>query len=359
MMQPQMKRFLKKFLLFTSPILLFWITEAFVLPPNFFTYRLWESLLYSSQIPRVGPFYPNTTLDMTEQGDLGHHTGEAVNKKVVWKTDEWGFRNDHFIANPDVLIIGDSFVAGTGLSQDETLTARLMNLTGGKLRIYSMAPSTLDDMIYLIQNGIMHKPKLLIFSMVERNVPKPVTGEMSRPFDLNTASYNVKRKLYGLTGFDAFYDRLTRFYNIRWAQARINKQQGRGLVSPVDHHMLFLQGKKSVAKADARLKSVTKALVSYKKYCDSQQIEFLFLPMPNKETVYYDLVPFPTQPDFLFRLDSLLKNEGITTLNVLPLYNYERSKGSLLYHSDDSHWNGYAAQLVASEVKKYLNTKKL
>ncbi|MBP1639846.1 MAG: alginate o-acetyltransferase AlgJ [Bacteroidetes bacterium] len=358
-MQPQMKHFLRKFLLFTSPILLLWITEAFILPPNFFTYRLWESLRYSSQIPRVGPFYPNITLDMTEQGDLGHHTANAMDKKVVWKTDEWGFRNDRFIADPDVLIIGDSFVAGTGLSQDQTLTARLTALTGGKLKIYNMAPSSLDDMIYLMKNGIMHKPKLLIFSMVERSVPKPVTGHLSRPFDVNTASYNVKRKLYGLTGFDAFYDRLTRFYDIRWAQARINKQQGSGLISPVDHHMLFLQGKKAVAKADARLKSVTRALISYKQYCDAQKIDFLFLPMPNKETVYYDLVPFPSQPDLLFRLDSALSQQGITTLNLLPLYNNERRKGALLYHPDDSHWNGYATQLVAAEIKNYLDKCRL
>lgn len=355
MMQPQMKHFLKKFVLFTSPIFLFWIAEAFILPPNFFTYRLWESLLYSSQIPRVGPFYPNTTLDMTEQGDLGHHTANAVDKKVVWKTDEWGFRNDRFIANPDMLIIGDSFVAGTGLSQDETLTARLAAFTGGRLRIYNMAPSTLEDMIYLIDNGIIHKPKLLIFSMVERNVPKPVPGHLSRPFDINTVSYNVKRKLYGLTGFDAFYDRLTRFYNVRWAQARINHQQGLGLVSPIDHHMLFLQGKKSVAKADARLKSTSNALVSYKKYCDSQKIDFLFLPMPNKETVYYDLVPLSRQPDYLVRLDSILGKAGIATINLLPLYNYERQKGSLLYHPDDSHWNAYATRLVANEIANYLD----
>ena len=354
-----MKRFLKKFLLFTSQILLFWIAEAFILPPNFFTYRLWESLLYSSQIPRVGPFYPNTTLDMTEQGDLGHHTANAVEKRVVWKTDEWGFRNEHFIADPDILIIGDSFVSGTGLSQDETLTSRLTAFTGGKFKIYNMAPSTLDDMIYLIKNGIMHKPKLLIFSMVERNVPKPVTGQYSRPFDINTASYNVKRKLYGLTGFDAFYDRLTRFYNVRWAQARINHQQGPGLLSPVDHHMLFLQGKKSIAKVDARLKSTSKALISYKKYCDSQKIDFLFLPMPNKETVYFDLVPLSEQPDYLFRLDSILCNAKVNIINILPLYNLERRKGSLLYHPDDSHWNGYATQLVAKEIKDYLDTRGL
>jgi hypothetical protein len=355
MMQPQMKRFLKRFALFASPILFVWMLEAFILPPNFFTYRLWESLRYSSQIPRVGPFYPNITLEMTEQGDLGHHTARAVEKRVEWKTDEWGFRNDRFIADPDVLIVGDSFVAGTGLSQDQTLTAQLTAMTGHRLKIYNMAPATLDDMVFLMQNGIMHKPKLLIFSMVERNVPKPVTGDLSRPFDVNTASYNVKRKLYGLTGFDAFYDRLTRFYDIRWAQARINKQQGSGLVSPVDHRMLFLQGKKSLAKADARLKSVTRVITSYKQYCDAQKIDFLFLPMPNKETVYYDLVPFPSQPDLLFRLDSALHPLGIRTLNVLPLYNHERRNGALLYHPDDTHWNGYAARLVATEIKKYLD----
>ena len=123
--------------------------------------------------------------------------------------------------------------------------------------------------------------------------------------------------------------------------------------------MLFLQGKKSIAKVDARLKSTSKALISYKKYCDSQKIDFLFLPMPNKETVYFDLVPLSEQPDYLFRLDSILCNAKVNIINILPLYNLERRKGSLLYHPDDSHWNGYATQLVAKEIKDYLDTRGL
>ena len=356
-MQSQKKRFLKKFLIFSSPILLFWIAEAFILPPNFFNYRLWESLLYSSQIPRMGPFYPNTHIDMTEQGDLGHHTAKAVNKHALWITDEWGFRNDRFIADPDILIVGDSFVAGTGLSQEETLAKRLGALLGTGVKIYSMAPATMDDVNYMLQQGILHKPKLVIFSLVERNVPSPIAGIKDRPFDINTASYNVKRKWYGFTGFDAFYDRMTRFYSVKWTQARINHEQGRGIVSPVDHQMLFLQGKKSVAKADARLKSVSRVVLGYKKYCDTQHIDFLFLPMPNKETVYYELVPFSAQPDLLFRLDSALTGSGVACINTLALYNRERASGHLLYHPDDTHWNSYATSLVAKEIKTFLDNK--
>jgi alginate O-acetyltransferase complex protein AlgJ len=47
------------------------------------------------------------------------------------------------------------------------------------------------------------------------------------------------------------------------------------------------------------LKRTNDIIVSYKEYCDSLGIEFLFIPMPNKATVYYEFVPFKEQPGYI------------------------------------------------------------
>jgi hypothetical protein len=352
-MENQLKRFLLKFLIFASPILLLWIVEAFILPPDYFTYRLWESLQYASQVPHVGPFYPNTTIAMTEEGDLGHHTSKALLKHVIWKTDEWGFRNDSFIPDPDILIVGDSFMAGCGLSQEETLAKRLSAELGSSTKIYVAAPVAFSDIKYLFEHDILRRPKLLIFSIVERSVPRPLSLSEIDPLDISAETYTFKRKLYGWTGFDALYDKLTRFYSVEWAIARINGKHGNGITG-MDHSMLFLQGKNSTRNDSARLANTTRNLLAYKKYCDLLHIRFLFLPMPNKETVYYDRIPLSKQPDYLFRLDSALTVSGVSTVNTLSLYNEAKKKGVMLYHPDDTHWNGNATQLVAKAVSQFL-----
>ncbi|MCX6308678.1 MAG: hypothetical protein NTY32_07590, partial [Bacteroidia bacterium] len=91
----------------------------------------------------------------------------------------------------------------------------------------------------------------------------------------------------------------------------------------------------------------------------THQIEFLFLPMPDKETVYYELVPFEKQPTYLFRLDSLLTNAGIATINTLSLYNnYREQHKDLLYQKDDSHWTPIATEMVSKELFRVLCQKK-
>lgn len=52
-------------------------------------------------------------------------------RKVSFKTDGWGFRNDHDYSGEKIIVIGDSFVAGTGLDQPDTLANQLAPLIDG------------------------------------------------------------------------------------------------------------------------------------------------------------------------------------------------------------------------------------
>jgi hypothetical protein len=99
------------------------------------------------------------------------------------------------------------------------------------------------------------------------------------------------------------------------------------------------------------LANTVNILISYKKYCDSLGIKFIFMPMPDKETVYYELVPFDEQPDYLNKLDSILNISGVSTINTLKIYNdYRKTNDNLLYHLDDSHWNSNATEIIALEI---------
>ena len=98
---------------------------------------------------------------------------------------------------------------------------------------------------------------------------------------------------------------------------------------------------------------IIESLKSYKYYCDSLGIVFVFLPCPDKESVYFEFVPFSKQSSTLLTLDSILCENNINTINSLAIFNKNKKK-SLLYNYDDTHWSAAGVSLIAPEIlKKY------
>ena len=104
-----MKRFIIKILIFSLPIISLGF-EGF-LPLSTFTFRPFEALLFIHSKTGM-PFYPNHYIQMQSEGDLCQDTKNAIKKEEEWITDEIGYRNNKFINDPDVLLIGDSFLVG-------------------------------------------------------------------------------------------------------------------------------------------------------------------------------------------------------------------------------------------------------
>ena len=349
-----MKKFVKTILFsLLIPLVLIIVLELFM-SPTFFTFRVYEAIIFKSKVPHIGYFYPNMKIHMENSvGDLCHHTKYAVLKNEYWITDEIGFRNDLFIKSPDIIIIGSSYIYGSGLSQKEIISNQLNEQLKNKYSVYNMANCTMGEFDYYLRNGIIDKPKVIIYSNVEVSLPTPY-----KSFELKENSFfkNVLKDI-SYSGVNVIADRLTRLYSITWMRARINSYIGFGIQSPIDSKMFFSQGKDvSIYSKDDINKSV-EAIKSIKKYCDSLQIKLIYLPIPNKETVYYDLVPLKTQPKYLMQLDSILHTHNIQTINILGIFNdYRKHNSNLLYHYDDTHWNANGVKLVANEITtKILN----
>lgn len=344
-----MKKFFKTIILFIFfPIVVWGIVEA-ILPVTFFTHRHFEAVMFNTKVPHENFMYPNLVSSMNAVGDMCHHSPNAVIKKEIWKTDKLGFRNDEFIEKADVLFVGDSFVEGSSLSQDETISNRVKANFGSAVKVYNMALSTMSDFDRYLKRGIIKKPKVLIFSIVERNVPPALVAyDSEKDSNIN----NLMIKAFEIGNINVYLDKAFKQFSIEWLKARIHGLKGNGVPGVGNPQMFFLNGKTQHHEKEDLI--LTKdIIISYKKYCDSLGIKFLFLPMPNKETVYFELVPFEKQPDYLFNLESLLKAENIEIINPLTLYNnYRKSSEKLLYHLDDTHWNPNATELVSKEIVK-------
>jgi len=346
-----MKRFFKLLFIFTIPILFIGILDSVILSPVFFANRVWEGLSFNDVMSM--PFYPNQSIKMAEIGDLGFHTKAAVVKNVVWKTDRLGFRNDSVVLDPDILIVGDSFVAGSTLTQDSTLTNTLIRLTNHNYKIYNIAPVPFNTCVSLLNKGIIKKPKLIICVSVERFMGM-ITDTLE---DLKfNNSYILNQKYPRLY---TTIDRFRKFTSMQWFNARFKNRKGIGFPSKVNPKMLFFEGTHSIDNDSILYHESIKSITLCNEKCKKWGVKFIYIPMPNKETVYWDLVPYSKQPNLLFLVASALNKLGIENINPLPVYNREKKKGRWLYNLDDTHWASPAVNVLAKEIVHYIDSTKI
>jgi len=344
-----LKKFILKTVLFLSPLLLIEILQGF-LPINFFTHRFHESITFNSNIiPHNFPLYQNQKGNMIGSGDLCFNTKFEIPKDESYITDKLGFRNDQFIENPDILIIGDSYTMGATLSQAQLLAKRIMENSNHKYSAYAMAPVDFSMLDKLLKLNIIQKPKYIIYERVERGkIPKIEYFENSLNNRLEYKYYDF----WSLGNANVFLNKIFRGYVNNYAKAKIMGSQGSGTQSKVQEN-LFFYDTRHLNPSQEWMNTNINSLESYKKYCDSMGSKFLYLPMPNKETVYFDKIPVEKQPDYLFKLGNILKQKNIPYYPTIEFYNNFRKKDNrMLYQYDDSHWNAFACNLMSGEILK-------
>ena len=162
-----MKKFVLKSTLFLIPFLAAIGIELFVLPIDSFTFRVWEALVirkYRNILP--GEFYPNMEVTKIEEGDMAHHTKFTYKRKVKWVTDRYGYRKQNTNRNKhEVVIIGDSNIAGSGLTQEDILSEVLEKRL--KVSVYPISPASIDT--FLKERRFENTPPdIVIIASVER-----------------------------------------------------------------------------------------------------------------------------------------------------------------------------------------------
>ncbi len=344
----KMKKFIFKILLIETVFISIHILLVFCIPDNLITHRVIENIRAKKRDFFPSTFYPNKSITMDEVGDLAYHTKYSVARKnITWKTDKFGFRNNRFVQNPEIVFIGQSFVFGGALNQDETIFSKVEKYSGSVT--YNMAPSSFNQFINNLSNNIISKPKVLVYCSVERIIPKlPKINDISNTLDI--IKYNP-RALILLSFLDEIYK--SNYHN--FLISYISNSKGHGIKSP-QSNMFFLQGKKVEDMADYKNAAKHAQIIkSYSDKCDSLGIQFIFVPIPNKETTYYELVPLEHQPNYLDTLYKELQSLRVSSINVSKIFNQLKNK-KLLYHLDDTHWNSNGADNLAREISRYLQS---
>lgn len=379
-------------------------------PITFHSFRSWEALSVFGTNPLLsGPFYPNMKTTMKEEGDIAHG-GKLLNLiEATWVTDGFGYRKVETNKIPEVVIIGDSFTAGTRLTQDETIAETLQRKTG--LDTYPYAPRNINQ--YLAEERFQKTPpKIIILQSVEKlvsHVPDIIEKPKDTLFSLQPLLSLLKQNDLALQ-FAVMSDRLEKsnFTNFLISKANnritefivtrardfskpkevtsvtIAKTEAtkpaeliKTLITPEmskeevikivglniakDESMVFnaQSDEYFVPVSDRDVKDVAAKIISYRDFFESKDIEFIFLPVPNKETIYYQKVRGGVYQDFLVRLITKLRENKVRVIDSFTALEKARENEpkKLLYFPDDTHWNGIGVDIITDLLKDEILTR--
>jgi len=369
-----MKKFVFKSVLFLVPFLVAIGIELFVLPIDFFTFRVWEALVirkYRNILP--GEFYPNMEITKIEEGDLAHHTRFTHKRKVRWVTDRYGYRKQNTNrSRHEVVVIGDSNIAGSGVTQEDILSEVLEKKLG--MSVYPISPGSLDT--FLRERRFQRDPpNIVIISSVERFMfslpPVKVTSKnvsTKLRIVIRDIGYRLRNQISGshlIQFVGVSLDRIYKANMLQYLRASLRRMGPSdsgaipsGSVSSKYGPVFFLQGadaNKDVPKD--RLDQVVEVIKTYDELLRRKGIRFIFLPIPEKENIYHESLHTP-RPVFLEQLIAALKNLGIETVDTQTAFEDAFRKGVLLYHTNDTHWNENGVKIAAELLKEVIERKK-
>jgi hypothetical protein len=369
-----MRKLLVKSTLFLLPFFFAICVELFILPIDFFTFRVWEAVVigkFRHILP--GEFYPNMEITKIEEGDLAHHSKFTYKRKVKWFTDRYGYRKQNTNRNKhEVVIIGDSNIAGSGLTQEDILSEVLEKKL--KVSVYPISPASLDT--FLKERRFKkYPPDIVIISSVERFIfYLPPVKDTSKKISsrlrtqIREIGYRLRNQISEsrfIQCLGVYLDRIYKANMLQYLRAslrRIGSSHSEAIasnsVSSKYGPVFFLQG--ADANKDVpqdKFDKTVQVIKGYDELLKSKGIRFIFLPIPEKENIYHESL-HTERPVFLEQLISTLKNLGIETVDTQKPFEDAFRKGVLLYHTNDTHWNENAVKITADLVKDLIERKK-
>lgn len=343
------KRFVGRLFLLLMPLPALMLIESLFLPLDTFAFRNWEALsVRTLRWAFPGPFYPNRTLERVEIGDLGKGTPYAVRRPVVWITDDFGFRNRRTrdASELDLIIVGDSFISGTGLTQDDLLPEVLERNYG--LRSAGFGPSNFKS--FTSDPRFSRQiPRIVVVAAAERSLSRLTEPHGSNAEVRRWAAQLGARHQTLMRGID----RLIAPQLFHFVQAQLRPEPRHAIAPKSRPELLLIADHKSKDSITPKLRqSVLERIREYHHYVTERGSQFLFVAIPDKEYCYEELLPDGCWPSLLPGLVATLRGEGIAVVDLAQFFKHamRQDPSCEVFQSDDSHWNAHGVRMAAEQI---------
>jgi hypothetical protein len=334
-----------------------------------------EFLRKDPQYPALSRYVSDAYSKRITFGDLAAISGDPsdkVERLEIFQTDQRGFRNNPSLpAQPiDVVVIGDSFGMGLGVSQDEHWAA-LLKQSGHSIYNLSM-PATC----------VVHGTARITLEMGELKIAPGATiiVPMYTGNDLEECETSVDAILAQgpQSGIKALITRIEDYrsrsplrqlglrlvYRFLFADPVIERRtlSSNSSVLFYKPHVRAARLSRAEVEANANFTNMIEALVRLKNLAKTHDANLAVVVVPPKEEVYQPLLlgqstwsSTNTTSGFAEAVLSLCREKDISCLDLTPILSAEAKatfpRGDLLWWSDDSHWNQlghrFAARVIA------------
>lgn len=357
--------------LLTGALLADGVTRA--MPVSTWSFRAWEGLTVHHG--PTTPFEPLARFDSPSSfGDLanmGNIRFMRVYRRETFTTDAFGFRNPVGRAESgrvSVLLLGDSFAAGSSVSDELTLSGQLTRVWGHPS--YTLAPM------------LPKAASLASFATMLRMKPGGwVVHQQTYPYNETQAWAMEPTRYPPVSAVQRF--RRSFAADIRPLRIVVNQgwkalQNDRWLANPFKtsvrrvpllngDDMLFIAGETSdEGVAPATAASIADSVAYAKSLSDQAErlgLRYLAVLVPVKTAVYQHLIapPIgrgPRPPGTVVETERQLTAAGVNVLNLFePLTARASSalaRNQYVYWRDDTHWNpagiAAAAEAIAGVI---------
>ena len=227
-----------------------------------------------------------------------------------------------------------------------------------QMNVYPLAPAEMNQFLKN-ERFINHRPDIVIFGNIERQITSLERVKFKRKsWDGNEYIQYFKslREVPTIQSIAVVLDRITKANMLHYYRSKLRREVlciGAKGIPSTEGSMIFLQGVDANREVpDLQLNKTVQVIEQYDRAFKEIGIRFIFLPIPNKENIYYELLPVQRRPVFLERLIDELKKKGIETVDTQRAFEEEyREKSTLLYHLDDTHWNANGVRIAATLIK--------
>lgn len=277
-------------------------------------------------------------------------------RTVRFKTDNLGWRNDAPYSGQNVVVCGDSFVVGTGNSQEDTLANILTRQFA--LPTYSVAypvtPQGYFDMCLDFLKTTKATPDIHMF-VFEGNdfafddcpsIPNVVSPSLYSSYKFSVA-YQLGKKFALFPFLANFWAQMdSRVFNRHAAALGLGKARG--------EYLAFL-----TPYVQATLCPTPRLVLDNPQQEVLQRLKAVYF-VPTKYRTYQPLLdealtnPIPEPAPGLTALHRFFDEKGIAVVDLTPALrtaaNTNLEHGKLIYWRDDTHWNKEALQVAAKAV---------
>jgi hypothetical protein len=326
------------------------------------------------ELPLVSRWDPNQKWDTESYGDLAAMAGNPAfqeRRRIIFRTDEFGFRNIPRSGATDLLILGDSFPTGVGTTDSETFAQLLESKYG--FRTYNLSYNGTGPYEQFI-NFAIEWPRLKVSSR-PRMIWTFYTGNDMD--DTGGETWEISN-LPWQHGFSAWLVKCRTYRNRsplnQWMEGVRKKFWGKPAdvivrSLPDGQPVLFLGGQEAWGKRSRQeveqhpnFEKLKRTIAAMRTLTAERNVELTILILPTKGEVYRWLLetrePQPDDSDpsgFALAVLEACKNARIVCHNTKSYLVSEAKRlfdteGKLLWWRDDTHIGKYGHAAIAAYI---------